>query len=353
MRRETRPSSLSLLAIVAACGPGLAGCFDVWGTYDTGSTGGSASTTSDSDTGGRGGATSTGPSAEDCQNGEDDDADGLVDCADADCSASGFACTDLVAPDASWSGPVLLHERGSEPTCPWYAPTAVTQREVAAPCACRCGDASGEACLASVQLHNNAVCTSQTASGSIGTACGPISGTASSAAATTTAVGGSCTGSIAGGPDAATDPTRVGCTEPVGAGCGQGEVCARAGEHGEQVCYVKSGDVPCPSDLPLRTVLYDPSTPPACTAPGPGCTCGEQVGSTCSATITLYDTASCSGGVVATFAADGQCAAASSAVASAIATNAAFDHGTCTPNPIDLTGALGQDARTYCCAASL
>jgi len=51
------------------------------------------------------------PTAEDCGNGEDEDLDGLIDCADDDCSS--YTCAPVVSD--GWTGPVALY-LGTDPS---------------------------------------------------------------------------------------------------------------------------------------------------------------------------------------------------------------------------------------------
>lgn len=86
--------STVLRALALICGITLAGCRAIQGLGDLSFDGG----------GGGGGATGV----EDCANGDDDDGDGLTDCADPDCGAVGYAC--VAAPPSGWSGPVAIYE---------------------------------------------------------------------------------------------------------------------------------------------------------------------------------------------------------------------------------------------------
>ena len=89
-------------------------------------------------------------SLEDCLNGTDDDSDGDVDCADADCAA-GFICA---ATPAGWTGPVVLWSgaAGTAPLCSGDYPNGQLSAffDLVVPpyqCpACTCEPASGASC---------------------------------------------------------------------------------------------------------------------------------------------------------------------------------------------------------------
>jgi hypothetical protein len=351
--REARPRRWLALACVGAV-PLFAACFDVWGTYETGSAGSGAGG-SDRDPPGEGASTTVGPgggggaSVESCTDGVDDDQDGLVDCADtADCG--GFACTAAPAIDASWHGPVLLRELDDDRACPPSFPTAGPElRAVSTPCTCGCGTPTGESCNATVTVFSAGACAGTAASATVeALACGTLSGAATTAKATSEAHGGSCTASVSGGPDPGTDPPRKTCEGAAGGGCGEDELCVRPpGPDDGALCWYQEGDVVCPAGLPQRTILYDAASPPSCT--GASCTCAPSSQGTCTGTVTLFDT-DCSSGNTALVPLTGACTAGLATVGSVkIAGASVATAGACSPVPAFPVGVLAA-ARTYCCA---
>ncbi len=344
-------SRLAALASVCAI-PLLAACFDVWGTYETGSAASGAGG-SDVDVA-TGGAPTTigggGASVERCDDGLDDDDDGLVDCADAsDCA--GYVCSTSPTDDPAWLGPVLLRDADDARACPPSFPTAGPDlRSVSTPCTCACGAPTGESCRAKVTAHAASACGGTTTSATADSlACVPLAATATTASATGEARGGTCAASVSGGPDPGTDPVRKTCEGTAGGGCADGDICLRPpGAADGQLCWYQVGDVACPPSLPSRTILYDAAMAPACA--GTACTCGASANGTCAGTVTLYDT-DCTSANTASIPLTGACTAGLGTSGSIkIGTASVSAAGTCAPAAAFPVGALDGSARTYCCA---
>ncbi|MDC3953187.1 hypothetical protein KEG38_05000 [Polyangium jinanense] len=106
--------------------------------------------------GGQGGAGAGMSGSEDCLDGADNDGDGDVDCADADCT-EGFTCVDE-AP-AGWSYTWTAEGDATPTSCePGFQPEELfTDPAGAAECsACTCGDLQGAACSTpGLQCHTN------------------------------------------------------------------------------------------------------------------------------------------------------------------------------------------------------
>ncbi len=184
-----------------------------------------------------------GPTGEQCLNGDDDDADGLVDCEDDDCGA--FSCVEL---PAGWIGPVELRADDSPCEGVFSAGIASLKTAVDAPdavCSCACSGSLQTCETADLSLFTTANCDgSSNGEGLVSGDCSAIQFGLGieSYRATPDISGGSCSTSVDEVLPPVTFDARRLCgpaSEP--AGCDTG-TCAPA-----STCVYMPGEVECPS----------------------------------------------------------------------------------------------------------
>jgi hypothetical protein len=292
----------------------------------------STSTTATTTSAAEGGGSTTGqggaPNEGDCLDGLDGDADGDIDCADADC-AQGYECVDDLPAGWTASGYVMLFrgEPNDVPPCPDDKPTTGYQGKngltyLDATCsACTCGAPFNQKCelvtdldaakvgLQTMQVRNaqcgvaasnivslttpdpwGGVCYHQE-----GLAGGQICGSTScnKAVESTAPVvsGGQCNG--AGGVKSVTPPSWdvAGKTckgTKSGGGCRAGQSCQPKPQPPFEpgLCVSRTGDLDCPNEAFGTKYLFYGDTNDArdCTS----CTCGPASGGTCQMTLYLY-----------------------------------------------------------------
>lgn len=248
---------------------------------------------------GSGGGTSV---VEDCANGQDDDGDGQIDCADSDCGAAGYAC--FADPPKGWSGPAAFYEGPfgqAAPACPSlypdlaYAGDTGPEAKPATCSECVCG-AAEVTCSVELKLFNNINCKGNgTTTGALTPgSCTPLDGAASSLALTPAqATIEPClpSGGIADVPalERSTSGVACGAVRRSG-GCSSGQFCAPRPKapFREAQCIWRQQHQTCPASYPdqhhLETVMDDRGcTPCACGAPTPSC----------AATTTLFSDLAC------------------------------------------------------------
>ncbi|MGD0678961.1 MAG: hypothetical protein ABSC94_26450 [Polyangiaceae bacterium] len=266
-----------------------------------------------------------------CDNGIDDNCNGLIDCADPACVAAGYACVPSWASNAGFVAPVALYDdavtNGPAPTAPPCAGTYATDladghnEPVIGPttCSCSCGNVEGLTCSAPyVEVWVNQGCGGTTFGNSLnGGACTAVettqgginSGQIIDAGAPT---GGSCTPHLDAGippwnPNAASAWARTGriCAPaaiqayfdgPAG-GCAANNVCVPLPAQtflGGKVCLYSPGQVACPKNYTGQFNYFDGGTDTRTCIDG--CTCGRVTGAECNTSVNLYSGAGCSGG---------------------------------------------------------
>ena len=254
-----------------------------------------------------------------CNNGIDDNCNGLVDCADPMCTG-GFACIPM--PPVGWTGPVELWEGaipGIPPSCGGAYPSDVYDGNASptqppdACSACACSSASGVVCgAATVTFFDDSACTAPCADAGATSAPLPVgtcvdissyTATCTTPSVTTSAPtpsGGACSPS---GGTASPTPwtwTRQGrvCGVPTPSspgGCAAGMVCAPrpAAPFDPTACVVLTGDQVCPATFPGKQSYYAGANDArTCTA----CGCGAPSGAICSGTVQDSKLSSCTGG---------------------------------------------------------
>jgi hypothetical protein len=285
------------------------------------------------------------PMPEDCTNGIDDNCNGLIDCADPQCTATGFSCAP--AWPSGWA-PVALYDSfvagGPTPSTPqcntgdpaytnlvavgYYAPIAPT---TAPTCTCGCGNLS----LASATCSDPVLTTASSG-------CPGIPAPACSGSVSETAIGTTCTNFMAcqngiNGLNLATSSTYTGgasCGTPIttksvpawdsvrgwagagrvcgptkapstllgaAAGCPSGDYCLKVPANG-LVCITDSTQQSCPTNsLYTRPHTYGSTATDNRTCDFSGCACNVYSSSiTCKETVSVYNGSGCSGTAAAT-----------------------------------------------------
>ncbi|MGK4007708.1 hypothetical protein WMF31_34140 [Sorangium sp. So ce1036] len=357
MRRSAllrRPAFSSVVAIVALLAAGA--CtqdFDQFeplllsGSASAGGagSGGTATTTASAGAGG----------AEDCANGDDDDGDGAVDCADESCS--GFSC--VAIPDG-WRGPGLLYDgpASAEIACPagFSERVDVGGRgvEATATCSpCSCGGPAGACGAPELTAYLDDRCNRRLTSATVPPgecfSFGADLPFESYRAAPPDAASCEASGGEPTGPAPRFRAEGLVCARPPGEdGCDAGEACAPReidGPFERGVCVYREGDWRCPQGFDERHVFArDMDDRRGCTR----CTC-DASGVTCTATTTLFDDDECRR-QAATVPHDERCLEnAPSAVALRVEVAGT---GSCQPRGGMPTGEVveGDDKITVCCA---
>ncbi len=261
-----------------------------------------------------------------CDDGIDDDCNGLVDCADPRCQSQGFTCMPVVP--GGWS--LVAYDPGGRPACAsgWGSPVPLVEGPDAGPasCACSCGAPIGNPCVAGtatmslgqnvcgcakvhdVPLVSDGGCDPIGAP--IGEPCGAwgdgfVQAVVLEAGAEGGAAAVACTD----------DPQRPpityaalgeSCTAqgPAGGGCVSGGGCLPAPAPGI-ACIEAAGIQTCPPGFTQAHVVYAPSNVIDERQCGP-CGCTATVTSCSGATVTLYDDPACTQNPVP-LTADGKC----------------------------------------------
>lgn len=197
------------------------------------------------------------PGKENCENSQDDDSDGLIDCADDECST--YTCAAAVP--EGWTGPVALY-MGAEapPECPasgGYTALAFegglldTPAITCPPCSC---NPAGVGCTPSVVTFTELGCASAPLLTQFGNGCLTFDGSSTqrSFKLFTNPPSAACTPSA----DAPTIPAptitekaRV-CRQPIGAKAGSGcfaDSCVPEPIAPFQLCVHRSDPAPCPT----------------------------------------------------------------------------------------------------------
>jgi hypothetical protein len=325
---------------------------------------------------------------ENCLNGNDDDGDGAIDCADDECAPPAYQC--ISTAPVGWNGyfSLYLGAPGTVPECPAAFPSTIPFMGMSGPlgapasCSmCTCGASQGEACdLPDLITVNEKSCPNQAMATSpnnlgvpanwdgscynVGTApggqmnCGALMtekcNTAVKSAAPTT-TGGTCMPSGGEAMKSAVTWEIAGkaCGDaPAGGGCLGGEVCqpASSGSFLSGLCIYKDGEqAACPgAPFSEKHVLYaDAEDTRSCAA----CNCSAPQGGVCSANITVFSDAGCTANPT-TFAA-GNCAslgAMNLAVVGRTASGIVVTPGSCAPSGGEPIGTVAPiTATTFCC----
>lgn len=361
----------SFLAFAAAFA--AYGCvLDVSGLETTASNAGGASPTSSTIAGP--GATSTGgsaasttsagciPTAEDCENGQDEDCDGLIDCADPDCTGptDGRECVAL-AP-AGWT--LVAFTLGDVATCP--AGYGDLVKVVEAPisgshcaCACSCPGIQNNPCVhGTLTAVIGNTCTAVNVAVNVTGGCDPLGvtlGNYNSIKAkplAVTPIDVAVDGTLPGVQLGSSGVTCLPSPSDAG-GCSGGQACLPK-TTSASLCIQSPGEVDCPAGpLTKRTVIGSGSMDDqrSCAA----CTCSSSAASCSNPTFAGYTADDCSSNTAAAVI-DNTCHQPPSGDwknADRFIYSATPNAPTCAlkgPAP-DVIGSIKlQDARTICCS---
>jgi hypothetical protein len=301
-----------------------------------------------------------------CDNGVDDNCNGLVDCADPACQSGGWTCTPAAIP-SGWT--LAEYAEMDRPACSsgYGSPSDVLEGPdgQAADCQCACTVATAGTCESGSFSVTSNVATPM---------CGgvPVTSAANSGACSPAAVdftahagsmlqitpvaytAGSCTPAPSGTPPPVefAGQGRV-CTDgnSAGRGCPSSGVCAPAAQGSFGLCIVASGTVSCPAGFThAHTVGSSVNDDRGCTA----CTCGGATAQCANASLTLYTAADCSAGA-ASVAATNMClalpaGAGGNATYVAYEYTAAVQAESCPPSPVSAKGGVSlAGVHTVCC----
>ena len=299
-----------------------------------------------------GGGTGGQAGAENCTNDADDDGDDLVDCADPDCTATGFQCIEV---PGGWDGPVLAAPAQDEAACParWPSLTVTAGTGVtgtAASCGCQC-DATGTLSCGTalkVGVFGNATCTAgdqqpqlQEGVCTLLTAAGPGAAVLISAPALDGACGASSSIVVQKEPPVLEEPTAVCSGAATGGGCASA-VCAPGG--GGSVCIVKAGIQSCPLPVYEQRVVY------AGVDDTRDCTCTCAPGGPCEASVAIYQGNTCSGSTPTEYQANGTCTPiANGTSVPQLQGIASITEPTCQPHQLPSGGVAPASPYTLCC----
>ena len=241
-------------------------------------------------------------SPEDCTNGVDDNADGLIDCADPFCVV-GYVCVPK-APNG-WSEPGYVAE--GTPTAPSFdcgefttfgKPLFGGLSPEPPQCPCRCGDPQGGVCDASGVLWENPACGGGATNST--EACQPIPAAWRIGAVQTYELPPSVQGTCEASFETIVPPPKWSvkatlCLSSVaGGGCGANALCmprppAGADAH---VCIASAGNKGCVADYGDKRVYHEGVEDTRACSLG-GCWCGGASGQVCQGEYKLYSDASC------------------------------------------------------------
>ncbi|NUP10403.1 MAG: hypothetical protein HOW73_30505 [Polyangiaceae bacterium] len=252
------------------------------------------------------------PPVERCDDGVDNDDDGLIDCADPQCGDAGYKCVPQ-AP-AGWSGPGALGTGSTSLECDGGFGHTIAQGGLdivagdAACSACTCEPGPGgcppatlqvfrsgsgacqQSCSANVSLIPGACVNLE----NVALACADDQAKWSVDQSEIGTFDGSCTPSsqspTAAAPEWETSFTF--CGGALGGGCDQGSVCAppTPPAFAVEACIGSAGEVACPSGFPDRTVMYEGFQD------GRGCTPCDCEPAACAGFVELFDHNSCADG---------------------------------------------------------
>lgn len=284
---------------------GAAGAAGSAGSAGAAAAGGSAG----SAIGGSAGATPTNEG--DCADGKDGDKDGLVDCADDECT------THVCAPKVpgGWKGPAAL-ALGASPAAACGGDWATEEHDLpqktfppAVCAACTCDKTSASCAAPTVISYTSSNCTSTKLTQQLTGSCTSFDAPNPEQVALRLDVAspsGTCTPNapspVLPGPIIG-DHGRLCSGAPAGGGCSGAACVARPAAPFAELCIFRDGDHACPAEYPTKHALaksYDDKR---------GCSACACTGPTCSAAITAFANNDCTGSVLTTLNQDDQCGA--------------------------------------------
>lgn len=294
-----------------------------------GGTGGTAGNPGGGSGGGPGGSggTGSGTGNENCTNGQDDDNDSQIDCADSDCQPL-YAC--VPPTPAGWQGPVAFYEgteaaplcnaSGGFPTQKQSAHSGIVPGNATCP-TCGCNTTGTPTCRANLVFRGDDACAGANCWGFLQNDCNgtPIvatngtcqgvglcqdgAGTIKPTAVevTSVSVSGTCTAASTGQadiptPDWTNEVRACGDAATTGKGCGTDGMCVPvpSAPFANSACIYKTGDTACPSPFSSKHLVHQNSQDTRSCTP---CTCGALTGGSCSGgTVTAYTAPGCAAG---------------------------------------------------------
>jgi hypothetical protein len=311
-----------------------------------------------------------------CDNGVDDDCDGLVDCADPQCTADGgtngqgqWACAALPSGNG-WS--IVAFDPGAQPACP--ASFAGGQKQVlgdldggTASCSCQCTPQKAASCSGRFAWATNGTgssCPGRPTSGGNALEEGVCLnnsgdnlnqswdwiGQGNSLAT----VPGSCGAKGVISAHSVTDEQGETCALPqAGGGCGASAACVPIAPSGFQLCAVHAGVTTCPTGLVPSTVYAGYVDGRVCSS----CSCETPANINCTLTSATFYTGSNCGSTQGNCTISGSCAKCNlgNGTGDTNSMQGNFGHdsnaGTCTQTAPSLLdgGVTGSSATTVCC----
>lgn len=322
-----------LLALAAVGASAPAACLFPSYTFTEQEPTGTTSSSSSSASASSSSSSSSGGPMEDCLDGQDNDEDGKVDCADPECAAD-YECVDPIPVGWGNFGYVALYDGANNPPdCPEdldmevYEGSGSLDTPQASCSACDCAAPTQQDCKLTGDLDANKVglqpvrisnaacnnaatqftpltidpalgfgtCFQQDVSAA-GQLCSGLPCNTSIDSLPPTTSGGSCmaTGGVPNLPTPTWGVHAKACKSTRhGGGCAVDQVCLpRPKEPFEgRVCVGKAGEVECPAVFVTQRVFYGDGSPTSgyddtrgCT----GCTCGPASGGTCEITVHLF-----------------------------------------------------------------
>ncbi|MEI9952700.1 MAG: hypothetical protein WDO74_27895 [Pseudomonadota bacterium] len=260
---------------------------------------------------GNSGASGSGGSVENCSNGIDDDRDGNIDCADADCVV-GYSCAPPI-PGGGWVGPLSFWSGSGQPPACTNAngfPTEVTNagtgisQTAASTCySCSCGAPHGISCqVGTAAFFSDGTCSGQGGNLTVvqGMCIAFVSLTLDPSGVrwqSAPAAGGACIPKSSGSavfPPVQWDTRMRACGDPPpdGGGCGAGTCVARPKDpFSKQLCIYQRGDLACPSGLYNNQYVYFTGVDDTRTCSD--CACTPPTATSCTGSMKLYTDQDC------------------------------------------------------------
>jgi hypothetical protein len=364
MRRPVGPPTALLLLVATTGGCSLSGLDDQYGATDASADASSGGDAADGSAAESGDACKT---TENCTNGIDDNCNGLVDCADPQCTSAGFACTPANIPKG-WT--LVAFSAKTRPVCPamYGAEQAVVSgvSGAAASCGCTCSG-SPAVCggTASYSGYPNACTTGATgvnlavndgACSSVGTNIAAGDYYQLYFASTAQPQQGTCGGT--GHVTMAPTPTfsaGATCAQPaqLGAGCPTG-LCAPPTGTVFKGCIAHAGDVACPTFGFTQQVLASTGTPGYVDMRGCGsCPCATSLTCGTVSNVALFTNGGCTGGAAYNINTGCQLVNSSASIGSYQVAFPTGGSSTCQPTgspPPTGSVILDSNVETICCA---
>jgi hypothetical protein len=284
------------------CTPGATQC--VGSLSGAGFDGGTGVQTCDS-TGNWSGMTACCSDVEICNDGIDNDCNGLIDCADPQCANSGWSCTALPTGNG-WT--IGAFNQTQRPSCPTNFATTATQvlTDVsggADTCGCTCGNTRRSECQGTWWWKNSSTSTCNAATAGLTLTEGSCLNNAgdnltqadywTGKAVNVKTVVGACTGSQTTTTPAVTDYQGETCALPrAGGGCAAGEVCAPVPPSGFKLCSTYTSVTSCPTGLTPFELYTSYTDNRSCSS----CSCGATTNLSCTMDgARFYTGSNCSG----------------------------------------------------------